>query len=150
MASPNSKKDIVAGCTSRLVSHLHFDWYSRATPRSEGSFLNARTPPSRVTTILESSTQETFAVPLSIMKALPDSFGNTSPRFKIVPRVLKPVVAPQFRENRTIFFLPSGDTTFAIGSLAHSSPEQPREKSARQIVKSRIISWLTPKSTHRH
>ena len=128
----------------RLVSLLYFDWYSIVTPRSEFSFLNARALPSRVTTILESPAQDTLADPLSIMKALPDSVGNASPRFKIVPWVLKPVVAPQVRENRTIFFVPSGDVTSEIGSLEHSLPKQPaRETDTREIAANCIISWLT-------
>jgi len=90
----------------------------------------------------------TFADPLSMMKALPESFGNASPRFKIDPCVLEPVVAPQFRENRTIFLVPSGDITSAIGSLEHSVPKHPaREKTAIQVAKDRIIFWLTIRSS---
>jgi hypothetical protein len=42
-----------------------------------------RAPTSRVTTILESPAQDAFADPLSMMKVLPDSFGNASPWLKI-------------------------------------------------------------------
>lgn len=90
--------------------------------------------------ILESLAQVTFTDPLSMIKALPESFGNASPRFKTEPCVLNPVVAPQFRENRTIFLVPPGDITSAIGSLEHSVPKHPaREKSATLITKERII-----------
>jgi hypothetical protein len=114
------------------------------TPRQEVSLLKTSTPCSNVTTSLVSSCQKIFAVFSSAINAVPASFGNSSFRFRMLPWRLKRVVAPQFRENRTIFFVPLGETISEICSFSQSVPKQPVAKTTIGRVRARrIISWLT-------
>src|SRR5258705_9867995 len=84
-----------------------------------------------------------------MLNAFPGSLGN----FSLIPNpdiwVLKPVVAPASRQNKTILIFPSGDGSSCLTSLVTSLKEQPANiRNADSDKKVRCI-WLTLRISRR-
>ena len=110
-----------------------------ATPSLEGSFLKKRAVESARTITSVFVFHSIVTSPWSRMNILPSSFGSDSVAFSIVACILKPVVAPQLREKRTILFTPSGETDSEATSLLHGSEHPTRRCIERQTMHKRDI-----------
>ena len=102
-----------------------------------------------MTKILDWLIHLTLAEALSIVKNVSGCSVKSSVISKIEACVLKPVVAPQPRLNRTIFLVLSGDISSPLISLAQSGSRQlGSENKSREIRINRIIFRLTYKHSH--
>lgn len=144
------RRDAIPELPVPLGSSLFYSRYSMLMLPTDGSFLNMRAPGSMTTRIPLSFFHETFAEPLSTMKAFPVSFGKLAVVSRTDAWVLIPVVAPQLRENKTIFFLPSGESNSWRTLLTQLVPRQPvtakrrnRDACARFIFLASVCDHLS-------